>query len=93
MIKSFGDGVTEEIWKGHAVRRVHIDLQRAARRKLRMIDAATEIGALRIPPANELELLKGTLQGLYSIRVNRQWRIIFRFEKGDAYGVKLIDYH
>ncbi|MDX2073677.1 MAG: type II toxin-antitoxin system RelE/ParE family toxin [Alphaproteobacteria bacterium] len=93
MIKGFADETTESIFRGNAVRRVHIDLQRAARRKLRMIDAAPALSALRVPPANELEALKGGLKGFYSIRVNKQWRIIFRFENGDAYEVRFIDYH
>ena len=58
-----------------------------------MLDAATELGALRIPPNNKLEALKGDMKGLYSIRVNQQWRIIFRFEGRDAFDVRLIDYH
>ena len=93
MIKSFADSVTDAIFNGHVVRRVHVDLQKITRRKLRMLDAATELGALRIPPNNKLEALKGDMKGLYSIRVNQQWRIIFRFEGRDAFDVRLIDYH
>ena len=69
------------------------DVQRVALRKLRMLDAATELDDLRVPPANRLEKLKGDRKGQHSIRVNRQWRICFRWRSGDAYHVEIVDYH
>ena len=68
-------------------------MQKAALRKLRMLDAATSIDDLRVPPGNRLERLRGDRAGQYSIRVNRQWRICFRWETGDAHDVEIVDYH
>ena len=65
----------------------------AALRKLRMLDAATSIDDLRVPPGNRLERLRGDRAGQYSIRVNRQWRICFRWDTGDAHDVEIVDYH
>lgn len=92
MIKSI-EKETELIW--HGIKSLYLphDIQNIARRKLRMIDAAVIIDDLRIPPANRLEKLKGNLEGFYSIRINDQYRIIFRFEVGDAYEVEITDYH
>lgn len=61
--------------------------------KLELVDAAAVIGDLAAPPGNRLEALKGDRRGVYSIRVNRQYRITFRFRDGDAYGVRCEDYH
>lgn len=69
------------------------EIQNVARRKLRMINNAQNITDLRIPPANHLEKLSGNLSGLYSIRINNQWRIIFNWENDNAYEVQIIDYH
>ena len=66
---------------------------RGAKRKLDMLSAACKIEDLRIPPANRLEKLEGNLKGFYSVRINRQWRVIFRWTDGDAYEVRVIDYH
>lgn len=68
-------------------------MQNVARRKLRMINNPIDLNDLRIPPANRLEKLKGDLSGFYSIRINDQWRIIFRFNNGNATEVEIIDYH
>ena len=68
-------------------------MQNVARRKLRMINSAYNISDLRIPPAIHLEKLSGGLQGLYSIRINKQWRIIFRWENENAFEVEIVDYH
>jgi proteic killer suppression protein len=68
-------------------------VQKAALRKLRMLDAATSIDDLRVPPGNRLERLRGDRAGQYSIRVNRQWRICFRWDTGDAHDVEIVDYH
>jgi proteic killer suppression protein len=93
MIKSFRDRDAEQIFHRRRVRRLGTDVQKAALRKLRMLDAATSIDDLRVPPGNRLELLRGDRSGQHSIRVNRQWRICFRWETGDAYDVEIVDYH
>lgn len=93
MIKSFGDKETEKIWDGFQSRKLPSEIQNVARRKLRMINNAENINDLRIPPANHLEKLSGNFSGLYSIRINNQWRIIFSWENDNAYEVQIIDYH
>jgi proteic killer suppression protein len=74
-------------------RRLPEDIQWIARRKLRMLNNAQSLNDLRVPPANRLEALKGELQGRYSIRINRQWRLCFRWSDGDAHDVEIVDYH
>ena len=93
MIKSFGDSATERIWRGTRSRKLPNQIQHIARRKLRMINNAANINDLRIPPANRLEKLKGDLKNYHSIRINEQWRIVFRWRSSDAYEVKIMDYH
>ena len=93
MVRSFGSKATEQIWNGTAVRSLPIDMQNTARRKLRMINNAQSLDELRVPPNNRLEKLKGDRAGQFSIRVNRQWRICFRWNDGDAHEVELADYH
>lgn len=74
-------------------RRLPQDIQRVAMRKLWMLDAATDLNALRAPPANRLEALHGNRRGQHSIRINQQWRVCFRWQDGDAYDVEIADYH
>lgn len=93
MIKSFRDRNTEQLFRRRRVRRLGTDVQKAALRKLRMLDAATSVDELRVPPGNRLERLHGDRAGQYSIRVNRQWRICFRWDTGDAHDVEIVDYH
>lgn len=93
MIQSFGDKETEKIWNGQRSAKLPGNIQNVARRKLRMINNAQNINDLRVPPANHLEKLSGDLQGLYSIRINRQWRIVFDWTNNNAYEVKIVDYH
>ena len=93
MIVSFGDKTTQKIWDGEWVKSFSTDIQEITRRKLRMLNNSVDIKDLMIPPSNRLEKLKGRLKDFYSIRVNDQWRIIFRWENGNAYNVELIDYH
>ena len=93
MIKSFADKETEKIWNGFQSKKFPPDIQNVARRKLRMINNAQNSNDLRIPPANHLEKLSGKLAGKYSIRINKQWRIIFNWENEDAFEVEIIDYH
>ena len=93
MIKSFKNRDTERLFRRQPVRRLGTDVQRLALRKLRMLDAATTLDDLRIPPANRLEKLKGDRSGQYSIRVNRQWRLCFRWRSGNVHDVEIVDYH
>jgi proteic killer suppression protein len=93
MIKSFKDKETEKLFNRHFSKKLPHNLQHLARRKLVMLDAAPELNALRIPPGNRLEALKGDRKGQYSIRINDQWRVRFRWKTGDAYDVEIADYH
>ena len=93
MIRSFGDRDTERLFKRERIRKLPADLQRVALRKLVLLDAATSLLDLRIPPANRLEKLAGNRLGQYSIRINDRWRICFRWVGADAYDVEIVDYH
>lgn len=93
MIKSFADKVTAAVFHGIEIRSLPKTMQPTARRKLMLIDAATGIQALRVPPGNRLEMLKGDRKGHWSIRINGQWRICFRWQDGHAWGVEIVDYH
>jgi proteic killer suppression protein len=93
MIRSFDDNETEKIWDGERSRRLPSDIQNIARRKLRAINRATKPDDLRVPRGNWLEELKGKRKGTYSIRINDQWRICFRWVEGDADDVRIEDYH
>ena len=93
MIGSFGTRETEQVWRGLRSRRLPDDVQRIGLRKLELIAAAAGIDDLRIPPGNRLEMLKGDLKGFWSIRINQQWRIMFRWVNGNAEDVEIIDYH
>ena len=93
MIRSFGSKDTEYIWNGETAKRLPGTIQETARRKLRMIHNSQDIADLRIPPANRLEKLAGKLKDYYSIRINDQWRIVFKWQSGNAYEVEIIDYH
>jgi proteic killer suppression protein len=93
MLKSIGDKLSEKIWNGIRSEKLPNEIQDVARRKLRMIHNAQDVNDLRIPPANRLEKLKGDLKEFYSIRINNQWRIIFKWINNDAYEIKIVDYH
>ena len=93
MIVSFGSKQTEQIWNGIRVKKLPIEIQNVGRRKLRMLNNSQDIADLRIPPSNRLEKLAGNLNGFYSIRINKQWRIIFKWNKGNASNVEIVDYH
>ena len=93
MILSFGDKDTEKIWDGERVKRLSTDLQEIGRRKLRMLNNSQNLTDLQIPPFNRLEKLKRNLKDYYSIRINDQWRIIFKWQNGNASNVEIIDYH
>ena len=93
MIVSFGSKQTEQIWNGIRVKKMPLDIQNIGRRKLRMLNNSQDLMDLRVPPSNRLEKLTGDLNGFYSIRVNKQWRIIFKWDNGNASEVEIIDYH
>lgn len=93
MIESFGDSETEQLYAGRRSRKLPGEVQERARRKLRMLNQSRELVELRIPPSNNLEQLKGNMKGFWSIRVNRQWRIVFRWEDGRKRDVSIVDYH
>ncbi len=93
MIRNFADREAEKIWGGTPSRRLPPDIQSVARRKLRMLGNAAVLDDLHTPPANRLEALKGSRKGQYSIRINDQWRICFRWTDGDAHDVEIVDYH
>jgi len=93
LIVSFGNKETENIWNGVRVKKLPLIIQNVGRRKLRMLNNSQSLADLRIPPSNRLEKLSGDLKGFYSIRVNQQWRIIFKWNKGNASDVEIIDYH
>jgi proteic killer suppression protein len=93
MIASFGSKDTEQIWLGNSVTGLPDAIQSIARRKLRMIHNAANIQDLTIPPANRLEKLSGRGKDFYSIRVNYQWRVVFKWHAGNATEVEIIDYH
>ncbi len=93
MIKSFKDKESEKILNQNFSRKLSQNIQHNARKKLVILDAATEINDLRIPPGNRLEALKDDRLGQHSIRINDQWRICFEWKDGDAYNVGILDYH
>ena len=93
MIRSFRSADTQKVFERQRVRRWSLQLQRAALRKLLILDAAEELGDLRVPPGNRLEKLRGDRAGQYSIRVNDQWRLCFEWRRGAAYEVEIADYH
>ena len=93
MLQSFRDKTTELVWLRQRVRALDAPTQRAALRKLAMLDAADVIGDLRIPPGNRLEKLQGDRAGQYSVRVNQQWRICFVWTTAGPTDVEIVDYH
>jgi proteic killer suppression protein len=93
VIRGYADRETERLFLRERVKRLPADIHRVALRKLRMMHRATDLRDLRVPPANRLEALKGDRVGQYSIRVNAQFRICFRWESGACFDVELVDYH
>jgi toxin HigB-1 len=93
VIRSFADRDTENVWKRVAVRRWAIEVQRAAYRKLVLIDSAERLEDLSKTPGNRLEKLRGDRAGQYSLRVNKQWRICFNWKESHAENVEITDYH
>lgn len=93
MIKSFADRDTERLFSRQPVRRLPSDLHRVMLRKLVVVHSASVLEDLRVPPGNQLEKLRGKRAGQYSIRVNDQWRVCFRWSDGNAHDVEIVDYH
>jgi toxin HigB-1 len=96
MIESFGNRLAEDLFfdqRSRETRGFPPDLLRAARRKVLYLHDAAELDDLRVPPGNRLELLKGRWKGYHSIRINDQWRVVFRWENGQAQDVAVVDYH
>jgi len=93
MIISFGSTDTEKIWDGERVKKLPNEIQETGRRKLRMLNNSVDLIDLRIPPSNRLEKLSGKLKDFYSIRINSQWRVVFKWNAGNAYEVEIVDYH
>ena len=93
MIRSFADTETESIWRGRRSRKLPSDIQQTARRKLRQISRTLRLHDLRIPAGNRFEQLKGFNPLRYSVRINDQWRITFRWSDGGAEDVRIEDYH
>lgn len=92
MIETFADQETRRLWEGNRTR-FPSDLIHRAITKLNMIDSATNLEALKVPPSNRLEQLRGNRVGQHSIRINDQWRLCFRWESGNARDVEITDYH
>jgi proteic killer suppression protein len=92
MIRSFADKDAEALFRDEFVRPFQ-GVARPAKRKLEMLNAASRLEDLRTPPSNRLEALQGDRKGFHSIRVNDQWRVVFRWQDGDAYDVAIVDYH
>ncbi len=93
MILSFGSKDTEKIWNGERTKRIPVEIQQIGRRKLRMLNNSQNTKDLQVPPSNRLEKLSGKLKDFHSIRINDQWRIIFKWENNHASDVEIIDYH
>jgi len=96
VISSFGDATSADIYHGNdtkAARKIQRELWSRVQRKFDLLNACTSVEDLRIPPANRLEKLRGDLAGFYSIRVNQQYRIVFRFAHGNCEEIRCTDYH
>jgi proteic killer suppression protein len=93
MIQSFKCKDTEKIFNRVFSKKFPNDIQLVVLRKLRMLNRATILNDLKVPPSNRLELLKGNRMGQYSMRINNQWRICFKWRDGDAFDVEIVDYH
>lgn len=93
MIQSFANAETESFFATGKSRRLPSEILKRAAMRLTQLDAALQVDDLRIPPSNQLEKLAGDRLGQWSIRINAQWRVCFRFEGGDAFEVEIVDYH
>ena len=96
MIESFGNALAEDLFddkNSKATKAFPPDLRRAARRKLQYVPEAADLSDLKAPPGNRLQGLKGDWKGFHSIRINDQWRVVFRWSGGNAFDVQIVDYH
>ena len=96
MIETFGNALAEDLFDDRRTRSTRAfppELRRAARRKLLYLHDAAELKDLRVPPGNRLEVLKGDRAGFHSIRINDQWRVVFKWQGGNAFDVQIVDYH
>jgi proteic killer suppression protein len=93
MIINFGSKETDKIWNSIRVKKLPLDIQNTGRRKLRMINNSVDVVDLRILPSNHLEKLGDNLKDFFSIPINKQWRVIFKWNNGNASEVEIIDYH
>ncbi len=96
MIESFGNRLAEDLFEDRyskETRKFSPDIKRAARRKLQYLHEASELKDLQVPPGNRLQALRGNWKGFYSIRINDQWRIVFRWKSGNTLDVRIVDYH
>jgi toxin HigB-1 len=93
VIRTFRTKETEAIFRGEFVKSMDGRIQQRSREKLKFLDSAVDLRDLTVPPSNRLEALQGRRKGQYSIRVNDQWRVCFRWSDGDAFDVEIVDYH
>lgn len=93
MIRSFKNKDTEAVFEGEFVKGLDGQIQQRAREKLKYLDSAAGLRDLMVPPSNQLEALKGDRKGQYSIRINKQWRVCFKWKDADAFEVEITDYH
>jgi proteic killer suppression protein len=93
MITSFGTKETEKIWNGDRVKNLPHEIQQGGRRKLRMLNNSQNLIDLKVSPSNKLEKLSGNMSDFYSIRINDQWRIVFKWDDGNSSDVTIMDYH
>ena len=93
MIRGFKNKDTRSVFLGEFVKGLDGQIQQRAREKLKYLDSATDLRDLMVPPSNQLEALKGNREGQYSIRMNKQWRVCFKWQDGDAFDVEIVDYH
>jgi proteic killer suppression protein len=93
VIRTFRDRDTQAVFQGEFVKRLDRRVQQHAREKLKYLDSAGDLRDLMVPPSNQLESLRGDRQGQYSIRINKQWRVCFKWKEGDAFDVEIVDYH
>jgi len=93
VIRGFKNKDTRSVFLGEFVKGLDGQIQQRAREKLKYLDSATDLRDLMVPPSNQLEALKGNREGQYSIRINKQWRVCFKWQDGDAFDVEIVDYH
>jgi proteic killer suppression protein len=93
VIRGFKNKDTRSVFLGEFVKGLDGQIQQRAREKLKYLDSAADLRDLMVPPSNQLEALKGNREGQYSIRINKQWRVCFKWQDGDAFDVEIVDYH